>query len=99
MKQKIADLLNVIYGFRNVILWVALFLVSIIFRLKNYVDGGQWADLVKNTFLGLAAVHGTEHIISVVQSYVTMATQKGNAPQVAAEPAPQGDNLVEGDGK
>lgn len=96
MRQKIADFFNLLYGFRNIILWLALFTVSIIFRLTNKIDGPGWVDLCKNTFLGLAAVHGTEHIISVVSDYVT-AMKGSKTGSTAVDP--QADNLVEGDGK
>jgi hypothetical protein len=100
MKQKLADIWNLLYGFRNDIIWLLLFCVSIIFRLKNYIDGSQWVDLTKNTFLGIAAVRGTEHLVSVVSDYVT-TFKGGNAANAAppTTPVPQGDNLVEGDGK
>lgn len=75
MRQKLIDFFNLLYDFKNVILWAILFAVSIVFRLSNHIDGSQWVDLTKNTFLGLVAVHGTEHIISVVKEYVNMKGQ------------------------
>jgi len=96
VRQKIADLLNTLYGFRNVIVWLLLFGISVLFRLKSYIDGPGWVDLCKNTFLGLVAVHGSEHLISVVQEYYNAAKGTAAKPQEAAPPS---DNLVEGDGK
>ena len=96
MRQKLADLINSLYAFRNIILWLLLFGASVVFRLKSYIDGAQFVDLCKNTFLGLAAVHGTEHIISVVSDYVTAFKGPKDAQP---PPDPQAGNLVEGDGK
>ena len=90
MKQRIADLINSLYAFRNVIIWLVLFLVSVAFRLKGYVDGNQWTDLCKNTFLGLVAVHGSEHLISVVQQYYNAKNSQATAPTAS-------DNVVNGD--
>ena len=92
MKQKLADFFNLLFGFRKLIAWLSLFLVAIAFRLKGYVDGGQFVDLVKATFLGFVAGNGTEHLVSVAKEYINA---KGKV--VAAAPAPQGDDLVSGD--
>lgn len=96
MRQKMADLWNLIYNFRNVIIWLLLFIAGTIFRLKNYVDGEGWVTLMKTTFVALAAAHTSEHIVSVVKEYVNVANgpSKGNTA-----PDPQSGNLVEGDGK
>lgn len=99
MKQRLADMWNLIYSFRNDILWLILFIVSVIFRLKNYVDGQAWADLVKNTFLGVAAVRGTEHLVSVVTSYVNAVKGNAQTAEPLANPQISSDNLVNGDGQ
>ena len=91
MKQKLADFFNLLYSFRNIILWILLFGVSIIFRLKSYIDGAQFVDMCKSTFLGLVAVHGSEHIVAVVQAYYNSA--KGT------QTAPPADNVAVGEDK
>ena len=83
MKKKLAELFNLIFGFRKFLAWVALFLVGIIFRIADKIDGGQFVDLIKSTFMAFVAANGAEHVINVVKQYVT----KGSAP--APVPAPE----------
>jgi hypothetical protein len=91
MKQKLVDLINVIFGFRKFLAWVALFLVAIIFRLKAYIDGGQFVDLMKSTFMGFVAGNGVEHIMTTVKEYI-------NAKGQPVGPAPaSGDDLITAD--
>ena len=70
MRQKMADFFNLVFGFRKFIAWLALFLVAIFFRLKGYVDGSQFVDLMKATFLAFVAANGVEHLVSVAKDYV-----------------------------
>jgi len=92
MKKKLAELFNLIFGFRKFIAWIALFLVGIIFRIADKIDGGQFVDLIKSTFMAFVAANGAEHVINVVKQYVA----KGTEP--AAVPAPE-DAIVHVDGK
>lgn len=76
MRQKLAELINVIFGFRKFILMMALFAIGIIFRLKGYVDGGQFVDLLKNTSISFFAANGLEHITTTVKQYIDSKGQK-----------------------
>jgi hypothetical protein len=91
MKQKIADLINIIFGFRKFLAWLALFVVAVTLRLKSFIDGGQFVDLMKSTFLGFVAGNGVEHMMSVAKEYINVKGQTISAPV--------DDNLVEGDEK
>lgn len=68
MKQKIAEWINIIFGFRKFIAWVALFLVGIVFRIKGLIAGAEFVDLVKGTFMGFVAANGVEHIMTNVKA-------------------------------
>lgn len=68
MKQKVAELINIIFGFRKFLLMLALFAVGIIFRVKGYLDGNQFVDLLKSTTISFFAANGVEHIVSTVKS-------------------------------
>lgn len=70
MKQKLAELINVIFGLRKFIAWVALFLVGVIFRIAGLIDGAEFVDLSKNTFLAFVAANGAEHLLTTVKEYV-----------------------------
>jgi len=69
MRKKIADLINIVFGFRKFIAWLGIFLTAIIFRLNDLVDGAQFVDLMKNTFLAFVTANGVEHVIGAVKSY------------------------------
>lgn len=75
MRQKLQELIDVIFGMRKFIAWVALFLVGIIFRLTGYVDGAQFVDLIKSTFLAFAAANGVEHLMGVAKDYVNVKSR------------------------
>lgn len=94
MRQKIADIINVLFGFRKFITWLLLLVVAVIFRIESLLDGAQFTDLMKATFLGFVAGNGVEHLVSVVKEYMG-----GGTPPSTPTSTPQGDNLVEGDGQ
>lgn len=94
MRQKIADLINIVFGFRKFLAWLAVFLVGVIFRITDHIDGGQFVDLMKSTFMGFVAGNGVEHMMSVAKEYVNA---KGQA--VVTTATTSSDDLVEGDGK
>ena len=71
MKQKIAEWLNVIFGMRKFIAWFGLFLAGIIFRIKGFLDGAQFVDLMKATFAGFVAGNTVEHLVSFGKDYMT----------------------------
>jgi hypothetical protein len=80
MKEKIAEWINVIFGFRKFIAWFGLFLVGIIFRVQGLIDGPAFVDLMKSTFMGFVAANGVEHIMTTVQGVMNSK----NAAQSAA---------------
>lgn len=89
MRQKLAEFFNLVFGFRKFLAWLALFLVAIVFRLENLVDGSQFTDLMKGTFLAFVGANGVEHIVSVAKDYVNNKGQ--TVPVVDAEEIAQGD--------
>lgn len=70
MRQKLRELIDVIFGMRKFIAWLFLFFVGIAFRLSDYMDGAQFVDLIKSTFLAFCAANGIEHFMSVAKDYV-----------------------------
>jgi hypothetical protein len=95
MTQKLADLFNILFGFRKFIGWLAILAVGIIFRLKNYIDGPGFVDLIKATFLGFVAGNGVEHLVTVVKDY--MAGQAPSGAPDAATTVAASDNVVQAD--
>jgi hypothetical protein len=80
MKQKIAEWINIIFGFRKFIAWLALFLVGIVFRVKGLIAGAEFVDLIKGTFMGFVAANGVEHIMTNIKGIM----DNKNAAQSAA---------------
>lgn len=80
MKQKIAEWINIIFGFRKFMAWLALFLVAIVFRVKGLIVGAEFVDLIKGTFLGFVAANGVEHIMTNIKDVMS---SKNAPPQVA----------------
>ena len=76
MRQKIAEIINIIFGFRKFILMLALFFIGIIFRIKGLIDGGQFVDMLKSTSIGFFAANGLEHLTTTVKEYVNSKGQK-----------------------
>jgi hypothetical protein len=70
MRQRLVDFLNVLQGFRKFIAWFGLFVVGIIFRLNNYIDGPDWVDLMKATFAGFVAGNGIEYVAGTVKDHL-----------------------------
>lgn len=86
MKQKIAEWLNVVFGMRKFIAWFGLFVIGIVFRLKGYVDGAQFIDLMKSTFAGFVAGNTVEHLVSFGKDFV--------ASRAAGKATPDDDAVV-----
>jgi hypothetical protein len=93
MRERMAEFLNVLMGFRKFIAWFSLFGVGIVFRLQNYIDGGQWVDLMKATFAGFVAGNGVEYIASTVKDHlanrraqIDQTNQSNQLPPPSEEP-------------
>lgn len=69
MKQKIAEIINIIFGFRKFLLMLILYVVGVIFRIKGYLDGAEMVDLFKSTTLAFMGANGVEHIVTCVKEY------------------------------
>jgi hypothetical protein len=90
MTRKLADLINILFGFRKFILMMALFAVGIIFRLKGLLNGQEFVDLFKATTISFFGANGVEHLMTTVKSYMD---SKGK-PSTPSAPA---DDIVEPD--
>ena len=54
-------------GFRKFIIMFILIIVSIIFRVLNYVDGAQFVDLLKGAVIAFFTANIGEHVINLVK--------------------------------
>ena len=69
MKQDEAGFFDFLLGYRKTLAWFFLFIIAIIFRLKGYLDGGQFVDLAKATFLGFISGNSVEHLGNLGKAY------------------------------
>jgi len=83
MKQKIAELINIIFGFRKFLLMLMLYIVGIIFRVKDFINGAEMVDLFKTTTIAFMGANGVEHLMTTVKDY--MSNGKPAAPVQVAD--------------
>jgi hypothetical protein len=76
MGAKVAEFLNVFFGFRKTIVMLLLVLIGIVFRLENFINGSEFVDLLKNTVIAFFASNSIEHFTSMAKSYMDSKGQK-----------------------
>lgn len=74
MRQKLAELIDIIYGFRKFIAFLLLFVIAVVFRLTGEIDGAQFVDLLKNVGLAFFAANGIEHFTTMAKDYIESKT-------------------------
>lgn len=70
MRQKLAELIDIIYGFRKFIAFLLLFVISIVFRVQDLINGQQFVDLMKDVALAFFAANGIEHFTDMAKGYL-----------------------------
>ena len=90
MKQKLAEWINVLFGFRKFLLMLVLFVVGIVFRIKGYISGGEFVDLFKNTTVAFMAANGIEHLVATVKD--VMGNKNTQQTQALADGNESNDN-------
>lgn len=83
MKRKIAEILNVIFGFRKFILMLILFMVGIAFRISDLITGAEMVDLFKNTTIAFFSANGVEHLVGAVKEYAASKSGVPATPELA----------------
>lgn len=87
MKQRIAELVNIIFGFRKFLILLALYLISIIFRVKGLISGDELVRLIEPTTIAFLGANGVEHIVSAVKDHYSakLAAETGDDPNTVYE--------------
>ena len=94
MRQKLAELIDIIYGFRKFIAFLLLFGIAILFRFKDLVDGAQWVDLMKAVSYAFFAANGIEHFTEAAKSYYN-SQSPGSVPLTQSmPPRPTSPNVL-----
>lgn len=86
MKQRIADFINVIFGFRKFLILLAVYAIAVIFRINNLINGDELVRLMEPTTLAFLGANGIEHITSAVKDHY--------AAKAGDDPATPYDDLV-----
>jgi hypothetical protein len=84
MRQKIAEIINVIFGFRKFLLMLLVFLVAVVFRVANLINGSEMVDLLKSTTLAFMGANGVEHVVAAAKDYMSAKSQ-GDDPKTVYE--------------
>jgi hypothetical protein len=69
MKQKIAELINVVFGFRKFLILLVLYAIAIIFRIKGLINGAEMVQLIEPTTIAFIGANGVEHVVSAVKDH------------------------------
>lgn len=91
MRKKLAELINVIFGFRKFILMLVLYVVGIVFRVLDLINGAEMVDLFKNTTIAFFGANGVEHLLQTVKGY--MSKKAGETEEVV--PADEGSEQTQ----
>lgn len=70
MKQKFAEIINVIFGFRKFFLMLFVMGVAVLFRIKELINGAEMVDLIKHVAIAFMGANGVEHVVGAVSTYM-----------------------------
>jgi hypothetical protein len=70
MTQAESNDMNLLFTFRKTLLVSILYVVGIIFRVTNLIDGAQFVDLLKGVTVAFLASNSFEFATSSVRSYM-----------------------------
>lgn len=82
MKQRIADFINVIFGFRKMLVLIMLYIVGVVFRIQNLINGAELVDLFKTTTIAFIGANSIEHVVGAAKYYMD-SKSGGDDPKTA----------------
>lgn len=85
MKQRLAELVNIIFGFRKFLILLALYLIAIIFRVNGLISGDEMVRLIEPTTIAFLGANGVEHIVSAVKDHYAAKDSGGDDPATPYE--------------
>jgi hypothetical protein len=68
--QKLSEFFDLLMGFRKLIVFILLLVISATFLLSHNIDGGQWTDLMKAVAVSFFGSNSIEHFTSMVQDHL-----------------------------
>ena len=70
MGARFKNFIGLLNGYRKFTIYLLLIIVSIVFRLTNFINGAEFVDLLKGTGIAFFATNGVEHMAKTVQEWV-----------------------------
>lgn len=83
MNAKLAEFLAVFFGFRKLLILMILFIVGIIFRLNDLINGAEMVDLFKTTAIAFMGANGVGKIVNAVRDHTASKTASEGAQDAA----------------
>jgi hypothetical protein len=71
----VSEFLDYLMGFRKFVAFMCVFTVAVVFRYKNFMDGAEVTDLLKNTFLAFCGSNSVEHMTSMVKDHLALKSK------------------------
>lgn len=87
MKKKLAEIINIIFGFRKFLLMLFVMLIAVIFRVKELVNGAEMVDLIKTCAIAFMAANGVEHVVGAAQTHMTQKAALHEAGPADTDPS------------
>ena len=94
MKEKLAEFLITLQGFRKFLLSLLIIIVSIVFRTKNLLSGLEFVDLVKAIGLGFLGTNSLEGVTAVIKDHLAARRAAGNILAPITDPAQEDVQIV-----
>lgn len=70
MRQKLAELVDLLYGWRKFLAFAAIFIAGILLRVMGYINGDNVTSLLNVCFASFCTGNIAEHFTTAVKSYV-----------------------------
>jgi hypothetical protein len=94
MKEKLAEWLTVIQGFRKFLITLLVIFIGVVFRVKGFISGSETTDLIKSIGISFIAANNLEGFAAILKDHLAIRRAAGNVLKAPDEPAPSTDDEV-----
>ena len=75
MFDKIQKIVGVLLGLRKFIVMLCLIAIGVVFRVRGYISGDNFVDMLKATTVSFFASNSIEHMKQAITSYINSKGQ------------------------
>jgi len=93
MKEKVAEFIEILTGFRKFIICLLIFVISIVFRVKGLFSGSETEDLLKSVALGFMGTNSAEGLYKVISEHLAARRAAGSVLTPTQDPTPEDDEV------